>query len=192
DLTMHVEIALRNGWGMGLDYVTGRYYELDSEYNPAMVAGYFQTDVSRRIWASVSVSSSQSYNYNRDFIGRSEYISWYASWRPASRWSIYANGSAWIERDPGGHIADITYRIRPGVQFSLIDGMNLSVYEEIPITKNTGIFSLRTGISFSYNFLPKSWLLIAYNDYQWRDADDHRYHPQQRVFAAKIRHLFSW
>jgi len=191
NLAMHVESAFRNGWGAGLDYMIGRYYELDSRYNPGMVGGYIRTDVSRRIWASISFSSSYSYNYYRGYFGRSEYFSWYTSWRPASRWSLYANGSAWIERDPGGHIADITYRIRPGVRFSLIDGMNLSVYEEIPVTKHMGILSLRTGMSFSYNFLPKSWLLIAYNDYQWRDAE-HRYHPRQRVFAAKIPRLFGW
>lgn len=191
DLTMHLEMAFRNGWGMGIDYVTGKYFELDSRYDPKMTGGYIQTDVSRRIWATVSFSSAYGFNYNRWYFGRSEYFSWYTSWRPASRWSLYANGSAWVERDPGGHVTEITYRMRPGFRLSIIEGMNLSVYEEIPVTRHRGILSLRTGVSFSYNFLPKSWLLVAFNDYQWRDAE-HRYHPRQRVFAAKIRHLFSW
>jgi len=190
-VTAHLEAAFRNGWGTGLDYTTGEYFELDTAYNPKMIGGYIQTDVSRRVWATISFSSGYGYNYNRGYFGRSEYLSWYTSSQLMPHWSLYVNGSAWTERDPGGHIKDITYSLRPGVRLCLVDDMNISIYQEIPVTKHRGILSLRTGISYSYNFLPKSWLLVAFNDYQWRDID-HRYHPRQRIFAAKLRHLFIW
>jgi hypothetical protein len=191
DMTGHAETALRNGWGMGADYTIGKYYELDHRYNPRSLGGFIQTDVTRRAWMMLSYSSSFGYNYYRDYFGRSDYISYYSSWRPAKRLSLYSNGTAWVERDPGGHVDEITYRIRPGIQYTLIQGMVVSLYEETPVTRSRGILSIRTGFSLSYNFLPKSWLYLAFNDYQYRD-DQHEYHPLQRVFAAKVRHLFSF
>jgi len=71
-------------------------------------------------------------------------------------------------------------------------GMSLSLYEETPIVDGEGVLSIRIGVSFKYNFLPKSWIYIAYNDYQWRRSEDGVFDPQQRVFAVKVKHLIAW
>lgn len=188
-ITFSLEGAFRNGWGAGLNYQWGKLYEYEDDYNPKAIGFFIQTDVSRRLWNILSVYSEYSYNYLRDYFGRNEYISDYFSSRLSDRFSLYFNSSVWIEHKPDGYVEQTTYRFRPGLSFSIKDGMNLSLYNEIPLNKTNGLLSVRSGLSFSYNFLPKSWLYIAFNE--WQVKIDNNFESRQRIFALKFRHLLS-
>ncbi|GAI82468.1 unnamed protein product [marine sediment metagenome] len=52
----------------------------------------------------------------------------------------------------------------------------------------TDLLSVRTGLLFSWNFSPKSWLYIALNDY--REQDQGEIKPQYLIGAVKAKYLF--
>ncbi len=182
-------ITFRNDWGIGIDYSHGRSYELGIDYDPQNYAVSIQSDVSRRAWFMLFYSSGRSYNYQRGYLGRNDYMSLYSTWRPSSRFVFWINSLSWVERRPDGGIEEITYTLRPGLTWNIAKGMDLRVYEETPIDRSDGMLSHRLGVSYSYNFLPKSWLYIAFNDYQYRING--KFEPRQRVLAIKYRHLLS-
>lgn len=189
DFGISAAAALRNGWGASLDVTIGRDYEQGGWLNPKALSAYLRTDISRRFWAYASYYSVLQYNYSRGYIGRTDYITWYSAFRPAGSLSLFAGSSAWIEHRPGGDIEDITTTIRPGMDINLAEGLNIRIYGETPFSRNDGLKSFRLGVSVSYNFLPKSWLYVAYNEYQYR-LDGRFYHAEQ-VVALKLRYLLS-
>jgi len=190
--TFLLEAALRNGWGLGVSRTVGREYELDERYNPKSFSVNVSTDMSRRFRVMSSYYTSFRYNYRLHYFARSEYVNLYALLRASKRLSFSLSGNSWTEHNPDGEVEEITYRLRPRVYLSPIKGMSLSLYEETPITKSKGVRSIRIGVSYKYNFLPKSWIYIAYNDYQWRRNEDGVFEPLERVFAVKVKHLFAW
>ena len=187
--TLQLEGALRNNWGFGVSVQLGREYEIAGAYNPRAWSVLVHTDVSRRAWLNVSYYSTFQYNYLRGYFGRSDYVNWFSSCKVSRPFSLYVDGSSWVERDPRGHLEVVTWRLRPGASCALAKGMNTRLFMEIPVSKAQGVLSFRLGFSYSYNFAPKSWIYVAFND--WQRREDNRYHPQQRVLAVKIKYLIS-
>jgi hypothetical protein len=72
--------------------------------------------------------------------------------------------------------------------------MTVSVFNEMVLSTPqtdvgaTDLLSNRIGVFYSWNFLPKSWVYLALNDYRERDASgDLRL--QSRVGAVKAKYL---
>lgn len=187
--TLSLSGSFRNGWGAGLDYSLGRLIEFADAYNPRAVGLFVQSDVTRRVWMIMTFYSTYSYNYRRDYFARNEYITNYFSARISDRTSFFVSGTTWIEHDPDGRTKEVTSRIRPGLNIAIMNNMNFSIYNETPFSKSKGVLSARVGLSFSFNFLPKSWLLIGFNELQVKENG--AFEPRQRVFAAKLRHMIS-
>lgn len=183
--------AFRCNWGTGITYSWGREHELDRKYDPVSVSGFLQSDVSRRTWFTSNFTTYRSYNYLRDYIARSWSFNWYASFKPQSAVSVFFNGDAWIENAPDGDIEEITWRLRPGCVYAFTRNASIRLYEETTVYRSIGIRSVRLGLLLTYNFLPKSWLSLAYNDYQRRRAD-HTYLQLEQVFVMKMRYLVGW
>jgi len=187
-----LEASLRNGWGLQIGRGIGREYELDKRYNPMTFSANVSTDMSRRFRVMSSYYTSHGYNYRRGYFARSESVNMYASLQVSTEFSLSLSGGSWIEHKPDGTVEEATYRLRPTVYFSPTTGMSFSLYEETPIVDGEGVLSVRIGLAFMYNFLPKSWIYVAYNDYQWRRSEDGVFEPQIRVFALKVKHLIAW
>ena len=98
--------------------------------------------------------------------------------------------NTWIELNPQRKLEEATTRLRPGVRFAITKDMNMGVYEETVMSNEIGAFSHRIGVSFTYNFLPRSWLYIAINDLEKRE--DGSFSSLERVVVLKIKHLFFW
>ncbi|MBI5869253.1 MAG: carbohydrate binding family 9 domain-containing protein [candidate division Zixibacteria bacterium] len=186
---VQVEASFRNNWGATATLQLGREYEPTGDYNPRAWGFSLSSDMSRRAWFSVSCYSSFGFNYLREFFARSEYGDWYSAWRVSQPLSLEFDGSLWVERDPRGRAEEITWRSRVGASCAIREGMNAGLYTEIPVTQTEGVLSFRIGLTCSYNFAPRSWIYLAFND--WQTREDNRYHPQHRVFAAKIKYLIS-
>lgn len=190
--SLALEASFRNGWGVSVTRGLGHEYESGDRYNPKSFSARVSTDQSRRFRATTSFYTSYGYNYQRGFFARSETISLYTSLRVCSEFSVSMSGNSWIEHAPDGSVFETTYRLRPSLYFSPTPGVSLSVYQETPIIDGEGVVSTLVGISFRYNFLPKSWVYVAFNDYQWRREDNGVFDPLERVFAVKIKHLIAW
>ena len=99
-------------------------------------------------------------------------------------------GSNWVELNPEREVEEITTRLRPGIRFAITKDMNIGVYEETVLSNKTGALSHRIGLSFSFNFLPKSWFYLALNDLETKDEGI--FLPQERIVALKVKYLFFW
>lgn len=188
---LSIELALRNGWGGGFGGSLGREYELGESYNPKMFWLNFHGDMSRRFIFTGSYSSSYGYDYLLEHFARSDHATTYAGLAASDDLTLSLRATSWIQREQNGHIQEVTYLLRPSVSFNFAKGMSLGLYAETPLTRSNGISSVRVGLSYRYNFLPKSWLIVALNDYEYH-YDDGGYETMERVFTVKLKHLFSW
>jgi len=186
----------RNNWMITLTVSSGSIYErvifTDSSftYDPKSVYLYVSSDSQRPFYFSLSVSTSCSYNYYRLYFARSGYVNTYLNFEPSKRVSIFFSTTNWIEWDPQKRLEDITSRFRPGIWWGITKQMKLSIYVESVRTKNIGFFSHRIGISYAYNFLPKSWIYLAFNELKNRREE--KFVSLERILAFKIKYLYLW
>jgi hypothetical protein len=101
-------------------------------------------------------------------------------------------GRSW---DTANTILAVTPMVTPRINFRITRDMGLELFSEFVLgipkidIKATDLISYRLGLLFSWNFLPKSWLYIALNDY--RDRDDFGgVQLQNRTGAIKVKYLF--
>jgi hypothetical protein len=111
------------------------------------------------------------------------------------------------ELDPTGKVVAVTTPLSPRLDFRFDSRINFNIYDNLvfqtPETrfKETKPVSNRIGFLFSWNFLPKSWLYVAFNDYRIDPGEDlgsrtgcpflwHYLRLASRVGAVKLRYLF--
>jgi hypothetical protein len=98
------------------------------------------------------------------------------------------------ELDPAGKVVAVTTPLSPRLDFRFDSRINFNIYDNIvfatPETKfdSTRVASNRIGFLFSWNFLPKSWLYVALNDYRVDLGEGLTL--ASRVGAVKLRYLF--
>ena len=104
-----------------------------------------------------------------------------------------------IEGDPDGNIEDITYNARPFFSLTPINNLNFRVYVDNVFVRSTDRMErIIGGFLFSWNFLPKSWIYLAVNEFQDRseeyDANNNllpgRMHTTDRAGVFKIKYLY--
>ncbi len=183
----------RNNWGFDMNLGAGKAYEADTDYT--------YQDLNLSVWGRIygnyinfGCNYEYSYNYARGFLAYQG-----GNWFSYS-YSIIPNLSAglaanyWIEWDTDNSIIAMWPRLRPQVFIRFNADINLSIFDElvyaIPGTNwgETELLTNRIGMLFSWNFLPKSWLYIALNDYRAQDEFGDLQH-QYTISAIKAKYL---
>ena len=190
--TIDINPNFRNNWGLYLSATAGPYYEADTNY--------FHRSVNLNIWGTLYgnflffwCNYSYSYNYFREFLAYQAAHSLSFNYSIIQQMRVGFDSNLWIEWDTLNTIIAITPRFRPKVEFIFNADMNLSVFSqfvmETPGTDfdETDLNSVRTGLLFSWNFLPKSWLYIALNDY--REQKEGKIQPVYHIGAIKAKYL---
>ena len=118
----------------------------------------------------------------------------------ATRVALMFNVNNWWEYDQLGKFMQVTSILRPKIDFRISAHLSFNVYDELvfstPETKfrQTELATNRIGFLFSWNFKPKSWLYIAFNDYSGDETlfgeDGNKMKLINRVGAIKVRYLF--
>jgi len=104
-----------------------------------------------------------------------------------------------IEGNPEGSIADITYNARPFISLKPVNDLNIRVYvDNVYSAESDRLESMIVGLLFSWNFLPKSWVYFAFNDF--RDRSDRldsmgnllprKLHVTDRASVLKVKYLY--
>ncbi len=189
---IEINPGFRNNWGSDFSILAGPYYEADTNY--------FYRSVDLSIWGPLfgnhfdfSCHYSFTYNYWRDFLAYrgSNELSYDYSIIP--QMSIGFESNLWIEWDTTNTIIAITPRLKPKINITFNADMSLSIFSELVMETpgtdfgNMELLSNRLGLLFSWNFMPKSWLYIALNDY--REQEDGELQPQYRIGAIKAKYL---
>ena len=105
----------------------------------------------------------------------------------------------YIEGNPDGNIEAITYNTRPYFSLTPFNNLNFRMYvDNVYSSESQKLESLIVGFLFSWNFLPKSWIYFAINDFQDRSDEfdtngnllPSRLHVTNRAAVLKIKYLY--
>ena len=162
---------LRENWG----------YEINLSLAKSKDEGidYTSYDATFSSWYRISPNGmeicyggySRTYNFSREYLA---FYSWLVHIL-AGELSIFlelgTSFDMFIEGNPEGNIADITYNARPFISLKPVNDLNIRVYvDNVYSTESQRLESMIVGLLFSWNFLPKSWVYFAFNDF--RDRSD--------------------
>ncbi len=169
-----VNPSFRNGWGFDANLDAGPSYEMDTSY--------FSRSASLHFWGRFfgnlingSLRYGYQYNYQRGFIANSGSSTLTLHYAITENLRVGAISNVWVEWDTTGTLLAMTPLFRPNVGIVFNADMNLTVFSEIVMATpgaeigETEVRTARTGVLYSWNFRPKSWIYIALNDYR---ADD--------------------
>jgi hypothetical protein len=189
---LQINPAFRNRWGMGLDIYAGKYYEADTNYL------YRSADFS--VWGLIKGNNinfgsnySYSWNYRRNFLAHQMTNWFFFGYSVIPPMSIVLSGNLWVEWDTTNTIIAMTPRIRPRIDIRFSADKSLAIFNDILLETpgtdigNTRFINNRFGFLFSWNFLPKSWLHVALNDFRERGVE--KLEPIYTIGAVKIRYL---
>jgi hypothetical protein len=183
----------RNNWGGDLSFYLGPYYEADTNY--------LYRSVNLSVWGNLGgnhmdfgCNYSYTYNYQREYLAYqgSNWLSYRYSIIPQCAVSFSSN--LWVEWDSDHSLVAMWPLFRPRVDFRFNADMMISLFSEFVMFSphaqpgETELMSVRTGMLFAWNFLPKSWFYIAFNDYRADDGYGHL-DPQYQIGAIKAKYL---
>lgn len=183
----------RSGWGCDLSFYYGPYYEADTHYTYRSVS---LSTWGRLFGQGINFGGDYSYTYNywRRFLAyRSS--GWLAyNFALEQHVSIGMSSNFWIEWDTLRSVLAMTPRLRPNINLRINSRANVQVFSEIVMAtsgsdiSDTEILSNRFGMLFSWNFRPKSWLYVAFNDSRAQDGQG-GFEPQYQIGAVKAKYL---
>jgi hypothetical protein len=189
-------MQFRDNWGFEINVVPGRSQDYDQAIDT--LVRYTSLDVSLSSWFNTSPEwhvnvyggYEKTYNFRRHF---QAFYSWggiYFQWNVVDVLQLGASNDIFVEGNPSGSIEDITYNTRPFVSITPINDLNLRTYLDIVYVRSSHkIESTILGFLFSYNFLPKSWIYFAVNEFRDRDAAG-PLEVRDRAGVFKIQYLY--
>jgi hypothetical protein len=188
-----VGFQFRNGWGTDASVYGGRASEADTSYF-GRGADFSAWGNSLKHDHNFGVSLNHDYNYRRGYVA--DHVSdWFTfNYYLLQRVALTFSFNNWWECSPERDLLGVTSVVRPKVDFRMDSRMSFNVYSELVLTTpetrfgETQLAANRLGFLFSWNFLPKSWLYVAFNDYRVDSGEG--LEPADRVAAVKLRYLF--
>ena len=194
-----LNVQFRSNWGGEVNYSLGPSKDQGARYtsNEFSFSSWFNIDPAW--YASVWCGISRSYNFSRNWVASYSWAGTSFGWNALNILSIGTSFNSYIESDPSGHIADITYNARPFFTLTPVNDVRLYLYIDNVYFRSTGrLEQLTTGFLFSYNFLPKSWIYLAINDI--RDRSDQidasgmmvsgKLHVLDQAAVLKMKYLY--
>lgn len=177
--------TFKNNWGLSSNFYRGKGYEMDKWYDYYQTSISFWTDNAKPVVLSDDIwYKSYGFNYRRNYFAQMGTNNIYLEWRLNPALTLSLNLSNTLEWKRDGKIEEISWVLRPILQYALNKDIHFRIYAE-PNT-DTDIHSLNTLLS--WNFKPKSWFYLAFNE--TRDNSAGKMSLKDRIVVAKIRYLF--
>jgi len=184
---------MRTNAGAELNAGCGRSFEMDTSY--------FARSVNADGWVSSLKWNlngfayyNYGYNYSRGFIADNYGGGVWYTYYLVSKVAMMLGVNNYWELDPQGKVVAVTTPLSPRIDFRFDSRLNFNVYDNLvyatPGTHfdSTRAVSNRIGFLVSWNFLPKSWLYVALNDFRMDTGAG--LSLVNRVGAVKLRYLF--
>ena len=194
-----LNVQFRNQWGFETNISAGKSRDEDVTYDSYELTFSSWFDISPRWGANLYGGYSKTYNFRRDYLGYYSWVGASGSYRIIDELQIGTNYRMFIEIDPERNVEDITFNARPYFSLTPVNDLNLRMYVDNVFIRSTDkMQSIIVGFLFSWNFLPKSWIYFAYNEF--RDRSDeydmnnnilpNRLHVTDRAGVFKIKYLY--
>lgn len=198
-LVIGFNMQFRDGWGYEINTDFGKSKDEGILYNSYSINLSSWFDVSQKWRANVWGGYERTYNFDREYLA---YFSWFGAsieWKVLDILEVGTSYDMFIEGNPEGNIEDITYNARPFFSLTPINNLNFRVYVDNVFVRSTDRMErIIAGFLFSWNFLPKSWIYLAINEFKDRsdqyDANNNllpnRMHTTDRAGVFKIKYLY--
>ena len=198
-MLLGLNMQLRNNWGYEINF------SLKNSKDEKVL--YTHYDATFSSWYSISPKWSgnlfggyaKTYNFSRRYLAFYSWLGAIFSWRPLKFLELGSSYDMFIEGNPDGNVEAITYNVRPFVSLKPVNDLNLRIYvDNVFSSESDKLESMIVGVLFSWNFLPKSWVYFAFNDFQDRsDRYDSmgnllptKLHVTDRASVLKIKYLY--
>ncbi|HQI42063.1 MAG TPA: DUF5916 domain-containing protein [Ignavibacteriaceae bacterium] len=192
-------MQFRKGWGYEIDLDFGKSKDEEIHYDSYSINLNSWFDISQ-IWSANAWGGYQkTYNFGRNYLASYAWAGFSANWKALNILTVGTSYDMFIENNPDGNIEDITYNARPFLSFTPINNLNLRVYVDNVFVRSTDRMErIIGGFLFSWNFLPKSWIYLAINEFRDRSNEydvnnnllPNRMHTTDRAGVFKIKYLY--
>ncbi|GIK22816.1 MAG: hypothetical protein BroJett005_22300 [Ignavibacteriota bacterium] len=192
-------MQFRDGWGYEINTDFGRSKDEGIIYNSYSINLSSWFDVSQTWGANAWGGYQKTYNFGRNYLASYAWAGFSANWKALDILTVGTSYDMFIENNPDGNIEDITYNARPFLSFTPINNLNFRVYVDNVFVRSTNRMErIIGGFLFSWNFLPKSWIYLAINEFRDRSNEydvnnnllPNRMHTTDRAGVFKIKYLY--
>jgi len=192
-------MQFRDGWGYEINSDFGKSKDQEITYDSYSINISSWFDVSQKWHANVWGGYTHTYNFDREYLSYYSWAGFSAEWKILDVLEIGTSYDMFIEGNPDGNIEDITYNARPFFSLTPVNNLNFRVYVDNVFVRSTDRMErIIAGFLFSWNFLPKSWIYFAINEFQDRSDEydsnnnllPNTMHTTDRAGVFKIKYLY--
>jgi len=179
------DFNLSNNWGFWLQSESGKRYEEGRDYGYWSGEMWLWSDWSKSVAGDCGIwYNSQEYNYRRDWFGQNGGVEANLRWRVSGRLTLGAEVENTTEFRPDRTVESSAWVSHLTANWAINRTMHLRTWTE----PNTDTHIHKMSFLFSWNFRPKSWFYVAYNES--RDNVTGDWLLEDRILIAKVRYLF--
>jgi hypothetical protein len=158
-------IEMRSGWDLEFNLQAGKSKDNFVKYNS------FEANISSGIRISQSWNAnlwsgySNTYNFKRNYLASHTWFGSQFNLRPFNFINFGSSIEIFVEQNPSKKIEDITLSARPFTSITPVNNLNIRLYVDNLFLKSTDkLERMIIGLLFSWNFSPKSWIYLAFNE----------------------------
>lgn len=163
-------VQFRANYGMEVNWTWGRARDNGVAYTSweATFSSWFHTHP--RWYGNVWGGYSRTYNFRRNWLSFYSWAGLSFDWDATDNVALGMEGNVFIEGDPDLRVEDVTVATRPSFTITPVNNVSVRVYVDHVYERSSDrVQRLIGGLLFSWNFLPKSWIYLAWNDVRERE-----------------------
>jgi hypothetical protein len=192
-------MQLRDNWGYEINLSLTKSKDEGIVYNSyeATFSSWF--NMSAKWNGNLYGGYSRTYNFSREYLAFYSWLGSFISWKAFDFLEVGTSYDMFWEGNPEGNVEEITYNARPYFSLTPVNNLNFKLYvDNVFSSESQKLESFIVGFLFSWNFLPKSWIYFAINDFRDRseeyDVNDNllpsRLHVTNRAAVIKLKYLY--
>ena len=192
-------MQFRDNWGYEINFSLAKSKDDGVEYT--YYDGTFSSwyNISPKWNANLYGGYARTYNFSREYLAFYSWLGTYFSWKTFDFLELGTSYDMFIEGNPEGNVEQLTYNTRPFFSLTPINDLNFRMYvDNVFSSESMQLERLIVGFLFSWNFLPKSWVYFAINEYRDRSNEyningnllPNRLHVTNRAAVLKVKYLY--
>lgn len=191
---LELDLSFRANWELNIGLNYGRHYEMQQGY---LYRDFYVSTSFEGVKYNTGIGCEYSYTYNyRQGYPAYQGDNWcWVNYNVHPKIALEVSSNLWFEWDSLNSINSTTSLIIPRIDYMINKSLWLAIFSEFVVESPQANFSKsnlinnRIGVLFSWNFLPKSWLYIAFNDYRAQNEQG-KLTNISRIGAIKVKYLF--
>lgn len=184
--TASLAATFKNNADASIVVTEGRAYDMGKSYNyyePSLDIG---SDDRRVLSGGIEWwYKNYGYNYRRGYFGPTAGSEFKIECRPNPMLKFEVKIKYTYEWNEENELEPVSWVARPVVDYSATKDLHLVAYTELAQDKLEPEKNRMLNLLISYNFRPKSWLYVAWNETRTEDMI-----LQERIAVVKLRYLF--